>query len=214
MPRADVPSLALHRLSTYLRCLRLLEAEGTLRISSQQLARRFHLSAPKIRKDLARFGDFGIRGVGYDVPELLARIETVLGLTRERLVILVGAGNLGRALIGFPGLRSATFRIAAVFDVDPEKVGQRVGDLTVGDSAEMPSTVARLGAQLAILAVPPEAAQENYDLLVEAGIRGVLNFAPIRLVADPRARVRSVDLVVFLEELSFFAFGSGATNVE
>lgn len=205
MSHSEISSLALHRLSTYLRCLRQLEEADVTRISSGELARRYQLSAPKIRKDLARFGDFGIRGVGYDVIELRRRLESVLGLDGEQRIVLVGAGNLGAALVGFPGLRSNSFRIAAVFDVDPGKIGRPIGDLEVQPKDRLAEVVADLDARLGILAVPAAAAQENYDLLVDAGVRGVLNFAPVRISADPRARVRSVDLVVFLEELSFFA---------
>ena len=200
----DISPLTLNRLSVYLRCLKRLEDLGTAKISSQEMARRFHLSAPQIRKDLAQFGDFGIRGVGYDVQQLRWRLENVLGLQREHLTILVGAGNIGSALAQFPGLRSGTFRIAAIFDNAPEKVGQKVAGLKIRHSRDLIPTVAATGARIGILAVPAEAAQENYNLMVEAGIEAVLNFARTQLDSDPRARVKTVDLLIFLEELAFF----------
>jgi redox-sensing transcriptional repressor len=200
----DVSPLTLNRLSVYLRSLRQLEELGVRFTSSQELARRFHLSAPQIRKDLAQFGEFGIRGVGYEVGHLRERLESLLGVDREHLAILVGAGNIGTALARFPGFNSGSFRIAAIFDNDPHKVGIELLGRRVQDSAELAATVAALKAEIAILAVPAEAAQENYDRLVEAGIQAVLNFAPVQLDVDPRVPVKTVDLLIFLEELAFF----------
>ncbi len=201
---ADVSPLTLNRLSVYLRCLRRLQELGEERISSRELARRFRLSASQIRKDLARFGEFGIRGVGYEVGELRRRLESLLGVGRERRVVIVGAGNIGTALARFPGLDSASFRVVAVFDNDPAKVGRRLRSLAVRHGRELEATVRETGAEIGVLAVPAAAAQENYDRLVAAGIRAVLNFAPVQIETDPRTRVKNVDLLIFLEELAFF----------
>ena len=201
---ADVSPLTLNRLSVYLRCLRRLQELGEERISSRELARRFHLSASQIRKDLARFGEFGIRGVGYEVGELRRRLESLLGVGRERRVVIVGAGNIGTALARFPGLDSASFRVLAVFDNDPAKVGRPLRSLVVRHSRDLQATGRETGAEIGVLAVPAAAAQENYDRLVAAGIRAVLNFAPVQIETDPRARVKNVDLLIFLEELAFF----------
>lgn len=200
----DISPLALNRLSVYLRCLRHLLGEGVTRIASQQLARRFQLSAAQIRKDLAHFGEFGIRGVGYDVAELKERLEGLLGLAREHPAVIVGAGNIGRALARFPGFNSDAFRVYAIFDNDPQKVGQSLNHLVIRPSDELVVTVRAVGAEIGILAVPAPAAQENYDRLVEAGVRAVLNFAPVPIEADPGVRVKSVDLLIFLEELAYF----------
>lgn len=200
----DISPLTLNRISVYLRCLRRLEDLAVDRISSQEMARRFHLSASQIRKDLAQFGEFGIRGVGYEVSHLRERLERLLGIEREHPAIIVGAGNIGTALTRFPGFRSGSFRILAVFDNDPLKVGTELAGLSVRDSRDISSGVAETGAEIAILTVPADAAQENYDALVSAGVKAVLNFAPVQLDLDPKVRVKNVDLLIFLEELAYF----------
>ena len=200
----DISSLALNRLSVYLRCMRRLQEAKVERISSQELARRFHLSAAQIRKDLAYFGEFGIRGVGYDVAMLSQRLEQLLGLEREHPVVVVGAGNIGRALARFPGFNSGSFRIHAIVDNDASKVGQWINGVEVQPSARLPELVSQSQAEIGILAVPAEAAQENYQALVDAGIRSVLNFAPVSLDPHPGVRVKTVDLLIFLEELAYF----------
>ncbi len=200
----DISPLTLNRISVYLRCLRHLQEIGIHRISSQRLARRFHLSASQIRKDLAQFGEFGIRGVGYDVAHLRERLERLLDIGREHPAIIVGAGNIGTALARFPGFRAGSFRVLAVFDNDPAKVGTELAGLVVRDSRELAGSVVETGAEIAILTVPAEAAQENYDALVAAGIKAVLNFAPVQLELDPQVRVKTVDLMIFLEELAYF----------
>ena len=200
----EISPLTLNRISVYLRCLRRLQDLGVARISSQELARRFNLSASQIRKDLAQFGEFGIRGVGYEVVHLRERLECLLGIEREHPAIIVGAGNVGTALARFPGFRSGSFRILGVFDKDPEKVGNEIAGLTVRDSRDLTRGVADTGAEIAILTVPADAAQENYDALVAAGIKAVLNFAPVQLDLDPRVRVKNVDLLILLEELAYF----------
>ena len=204
MTTDEISHLALNRLSVYLRCLRQLQAENVTRISSQQMARRFHLSAAQIRKDLAHFGEFGIRGVGYDVVDLKERLEDLLGLDREHPAVIVGAGNIGRALARFPGFNSDAFRVYAIFDNDPQKIGQPLNHLVIRPSHELASTVGSVGAEIGILAVPASVAQENCDALVEAGVQAILNFAPVPLEADPKVRVKSVDLLIFLEELAYF----------
>jgi redox-sensing transcriptional repressor len=203
-PPQDISPLTLNRLSVYLRALRVLQRDGIQRISSLVLARRFRLSAAQIRKDLAQFGEFGIRGVGYEVDQLRQRLEHVLGLDHEHHAVIVGAGNIGTALARFPGLNSGSFRVVALLDNDPHRIGSQVGELWVRDAAELAEVVEETGAKMAILAVPAEAAQANYDALVAAGIRGVLNFAPVQLDEGPSCRVKHVDLLIFFEELAFF----------
>ncbi len=200
----DISPLTLNRISVYLRCLRRLQELEIHRVSSQELARRFHLSASQIRKDLAQFGEFGIRGVGYDVSHLRERLEQLLGIGREHPAIIVGAGNVGTALARFPGLRSGGFRILGIFDNDPRKVGRKISGLVVRHSRDLASGVTETEAEIAILTVPAEAAQENYDALAMAGIKAVLNFAPVQLDLDPRVRVKNVDLLILLEELAYF----------
>jgi len=199
-----VSPLTLNRLSIYVRCLRLLRERGVERISSHEMAQRFHLSATQIRKDLACFGEFGIRGVGYDVPLLAERLSDLLGLNREHPVIIVGMGNLGSALARYLGFNHGCFRVVAGVDTDPQIIGRRVGGLVVRPARDLRRLVRESGAGIALLTVPPEAAREHYEALVESGVRAVLNFAPVRLPARPRVKLKNVDLRSQLEELAFF----------
>jgi redox-sensing transcriptional repressor len=182
---------------------------GERTISSQELAHRFQLSATQIRKDLAQFGEFGIRGVGYDVEILEARLKGVLGLDREHRLIVIGAGNLGQALVRFLGAKEEGFRVVAVLDKDPGKVGRRVGGVEVQPSAALPELVRRAQPEIGVLAVPPDAAQENYDALVTAGVRAVLNFASINLRTTQEVPTKNVDLRIHLEELAFLVRAHG-----
>lgn len=198
-----VSPLTLNRLSVYLRCLRHLQSLGVERISSQELARRYLLSATQIRKDLAQFGEFGIRGVGYDVGQLAAKLTELFGLDREHPLVIVGMGNLGSALARFLGFNQGPFRVVAGVDSDPAKVGRRVGGLTIRHSGELARVVAETGAVIGVLAVPAEAAQSCYDDLASAGIHAVLSFAPAHIQHRPEVPVKSVDLGIHLEELAF-----------
>jgi redox-sensing transcriptional repressor len=204
----DVSPLTLNRLSLYLRCLRSLEPDGVDRISSLELAQRFHLSAAQIRKDLAQFGEFGIRGVGYEVAALAERLTSLLGLDRSHPLVIVGMGNLGSALANSVGFNSGSFRVAAGLDNDPRKIGRQIGRVRVRDAREIVATVRETHAEIGVLTVPAEAAQVNYDRLVKAGIRAVLNFAPAQLEPAPGIRTKNVDLRIDLEELGYFLAGS------
>jgi len=201
---SEVSPLTLNRLSIYLRSLRQLQDHGVHRISSKQLADQFHLSPTQIRKDLAQFGEFGIRGVGYDVDHLAGRLTELLGLDSCRRLILIGVGNLGRALAHYVGFNSRSFRLVALVDQDPTKIGRRIGELVVQPPARLADLIRETGAEIGILAVPEEAAQANYDALAEAGIRAVLNFAPARLRTDPHVRTKDVDFRINLEELGYY----------
>jgi redox-sensing transcriptional repressor len=200
----EVSPLTLNRLSFYLRCLRHLQELGLKRISSQELAQRYHLSATQIRKDLAQFGEFGIRGVGYDVDALAEHLNALLGLDRQHAMVIVGMGNLGSALAQYLGFNYGAFHVVAGVDNDPKKIGRRVSGFTVRAAADLAEVVRDSGAEIGVLAVPAEAAQENYDALAEAGIKGVLNFAPVRVKRRPGVPLKNVDLRINLEELAFF----------
>ena len=200
----QVSPLTVNRLSVYLRSLRALEARGVRRVSSLQLAREFNLSAALIRKDLAQFGEFGVRGVGYDVAALGEKLALLLRLDRQQRIVLVGMGSLGTALARFPAFNSGSFRVVAGFDTDPSKIGRRIGSVPVHGPARLPAVVRATEATMAILAVPAEEAAGAYAALASAGIRSVLNFAPVSLAPLPGCRIKSVDLRIPLEELSFF----------
>ncbi len=199
----EVSPLIVNRLSVYLGCLRRLQAQGLRRISSKELASRFRLSATQIRKDLAIFGDFGIRGVGYDVDQLTARLTNVLGLDSPRTIVVVGVGNLGSALARYLGFNTGSFHVVAGVDNSPSVIGRKVGSFLVRPTRDLPEVVAETQAEIGLLTVPAEAAQENYDALVKAGVRGVLNFTPARIKPVPEVPVKDVDLRIHLEELAF-----------
>lgn len=203
----EVSPLTLNRLSFYLRCLRQLQESGVQRMSSQELAQRFNLSATQIRKDLAQFGEFGIRGVGYDVDALAAHLNALLGLDRQHNLLIVGMGNLGSALAQYLGFNHGAFRVVAGVDNDPQKIGRPIAGFQVRSTANLAEILKETGAEIGVLAVPAEAAQENYDRLADAGIRGVLNFAPVRVKPRPGVPLKNVDLRINLEELAFFLRG-------
>jgi redox-sensing transcriptional repressor len=202
--REVVSLLTVNRLSVYLRSLRHLETRGVRNVSSQRLAAEFHLSASQIRKDLAQFGEFGVRGVGYDVAGLAAKLSHLLGLDRSRRVVIVGMGNLGTALARFPSFNRGSFQVVAGFDADPAKVGRRIGGVPTHAMAQLPRVVAETGASMAILAVPADAAPAAHAEIAAAGISGVLNFAPVSLPSTAACRVKNLDLRIHLEELAFF----------
>lgn len=202
------------RLSLYLRSLNVLDAAGVKTVSSKALAERFHLNAAQIRKDLAYFGEFGIRGVGYYVKELKRQLRVILGLDRTVRVAVLGAGNLGMALADYPGFRQEGFAIVAMFDADRTKVGRRSrGGVRIHDIAEFREMVQQEHIDIAVIAVPAEAAQQVVDTAVAAGIRAVLNFSPGTLQVPSSVKLKNVDLTVSMESLSFFlARGADGTN--
>jgi redox-sensing transcriptional repressor len=207
----SVSELTTNRLSVYLRCLSALEDAGVRTISSQSLAEQFHLNAAQIRKDLAYFGEFGVRGVGYYVRDLKRHLRQILGLDRKLRVAIMGAGNLGLALADYPGFRQEGFEIAALFDTLKEKVGQQSrGGVPIYDIHDLKKVSKREGIRIAVIAVPAPSAQHVLGLVVAAGIKAVLNFSPGALQVPPDVKLKSVDLTVSLESLSFFlAQGDG-----
>ena len=200
----EISPLTLNRLSFYLRCLRQLQELGLERISSQELARRYHLSATQIRKDLAQFGEFGIRGVGYQIDQLADHLDALLGLDRDHPMVIVGLGNLGSALARYLGFNHGAFHVVAGVDNDPRKIGTAVAGFTVRPAADLAAVVRDSGALIGVLTVPSEVAQHYYDALADAGIRGVLNFATFRVKPRPGVPLKNVDLRINLEELAFF----------
>ena len=196
--------MTIRRLSIYTRCLLQLEEDGVKTVSSQELAERFNLNSAQVRKDLAYFGEFGVRGIGYYVAGLKAELQRILGLDREWAVVLVGFGNLGSALFHYKGFARQGFKVVAIVDENPTKIGREVERVPVIASRDMAREVKARGIQIAILAVPVEAAQAVADELVAAGIRAVLNFAPTRLRVPRDVRLNNVDLSIELETLSFY----------
>jgi len=207
----QVSELTTNRLSVYLRCLSVLEDAGVRTISSQSLAEQFHLNAAQIRKDLAYFGEFGVRGVGYYVRDLKRHLRQILGLDQKLRVAIMGAGNLGLALADYPGFRQEGFEISALFDTLKEKVGQQSrGGVPIHDIHDLKKVAKREGIRIAVIAVPAPSAQHVLGLVVAAGIKAILNFSPGTLQVPPDVKLKSVDLTVSLESLSFFlAQGDG-----
>ena len=204
-PPDAVSELTTNRLSVYLRCLNALDAAGVRTVSSQALAEQFHLNAAQIRKDLAYFGEFGVRGVGYYVKELRRHLRQILGLDRNVAIAIMGAGNLGLALADYPGFREEGFEIAALFDTMREKIGQRSrGGVPIHDIRDFRRVTRRARIRIAVIAVPADAAQAVVTIAVTAGIKAILNFSPGTLKVPPDVKLKSVDLTVSLESLSFF----------
>lgn len=206
-----ISELTTNRLSVYLRCLNELDAAGVETVSSKALAEQFHLNAAQIRKDLAHFGEFGVRGVGYRVRELRRHLRQILGLDRTRRVGVVGAGNLGLALADYPGFRQEGFVITALFDADPAKIGGTSrGGVPIYDVSDLPRVVRHEEITIAVIAVPAAAAQAVLDTVVASGVKAVLNFSPSPLRVPPGVKLKHVDLTVSLETLSFYlARGNG-----
>ena len=191
------------RLSIYLRFLEEFEAKGLATISSDELARRGGTTSAQVRKDLSFFGSFGKRGLGYSVPELATAIRDILGLQREWRVIIVGAGKIGAALAQYRGFRQRGFQIIAAYDTNPDKIGRALDGVTVRDMARLEADILEDKPDIAVIAVPSEGAQETLDRLVRAGITAVLSFAAAQLHAPPEVTVKTVNMAMELEGLTF-----------
>lgn len=204
MKAEKISELTTNRLSIYLRCLNELASEGRKTVSSDKLATRFHLNSAQIRKDLACFGEFGVRGVGYYVEDLRDQLTRILGLDHHHRVAIIGAGRLGAALADYYGFTQTNFEVAALFDADPEKIGHEIGDVKVFSVSDFRKVAEREGIDVAVIAVPAEYAQGVLEMIVEAGIKAVMNFAPTPLLADDDIKLKTVDLTISLESLSYF----------
>ncbi|GAC1474027.1 MAG: redox-sensing transcriptional repressor Rex [Isosphaeraceae bacterium] len=197
------PKAVVGRVSLYLRQLETFQRQGYSTVSSSQLGAALAINNAQVRKDLAFFGQFGYPGIGYRIEELIAALRHILGIDRDWPLALVGLGNLGRALLKYRGFRTRGFHIVALFDNDPNKIGQTHDGLTVEPIEGLRRIVPSLGISLAVLSVPAEAAQRVADLLVSSGIHGILNFAPLPLNVPPSVNVVAVDLSVQLEHLAY-----------
>jgi redox-sensing transcriptional repressor len=209
-----ISELTTNRLSVYLRCLNALDAAGVRTISSQALAEQFHLNAAQIRKDLANFGEFGVRGIGYYVKELRRHLRQILGLDRSVRVAIMGAGNLGLALADYAGFREDGFEVVALFDILKDKIGKRSrGGVLISDTRELRKIVRRENIGIMVIAVPAAVAQAVVEAVVAAGVKAILNFSPGSVKVPRGIKLKSLDLTVSLESLSFFlAQGEGAVD--
>ena len=201
--RAGVPEATVVRLPVYLRALHALAEAGRTTVSSEELAELAGVGSAKLRKDLSHLGSYGTRGVGYEVQELVFQISRTLGLGQRWAVVLVGVGNLGHALAGYGGFDDRGFCVVGLFDTDPQRVGERIGDQVVRHLDELDEVVRTAGASIGVITTPAAAAQDVCDRLVAAGITSVLNFAPALLQVPAGVDVRKVDLSNELQILSF-----------
>ena len=200
-----IPEATVARLPVYLRALYALGERGVTTVASDELAAAAGVNSAKLRKDLSHLGSYGIRGVGYDVDYLVYQVSRALGLTQNWPVVIVGAGNLGRALANYGGFASRGFRISALLDTDPALVGRTIGNLVVRPADELEAVVTRHKVAIGAIATPAQAAQEVCDRLVAAGVTSILNFAPLVLTVPDGVDVRKVDLSIELQILAFHA---------
>lgn len=200
----QIPRPTIERLPLYLRCLIRLASSGVEVVSSEELGKLLAITAVQIRKDLAYFGEFGRRGVGYDVSSLLGQVSQILGVNRARKLVLVGVGHLGQALANYDGFREHGFNISAVFDADPSKIGLTIAGQRVLPVHRIAEMLPQMGVEMAILAVPAHAAQKVADALVLAGIKAIWNFAPVRLIVPENIEVRQENMIVGLLALSYY----------
>jgi len=204
-----IPEATVTRLPLYYRALLECADRGTETVSSERLAELAGMNAAKVRKDLSYLGSYGTRGVGYEVEFLLGRISGELGLTQDWPVVIVGVGNLGQALANYHGFGARGFRVEALVDADPAKVGEQVGELAVESLDDLAEVVAERGIRIAIIATPAPAAQEVAGLLVAAGVASILNFAPTVVSVPDGVSLRKVDLATELQILSFYQAEQG-----
>jgi redox-sensing transcriptional repressor len=191
-------------MSVYLRCLNELASKGEKTVSSDGLAKQFHLNSAQIRKDLAYFGEFGVRGVGYYVDDLREHLTKILGLDTKHCVAIIGAGRLGTALADYYGLTQTNFSVAAMFDADRKKIGKKVGAVEIFDIKDFARVAKKDKIDVAVIAVPAPFAQGVLDAVVKAGIKAVMNFAPTPLKVSGDVKMKTVDLTISLESLSYF----------
>lgn len=215
-PAADekVPIPTLERLTTYLRCLIDMGAAGVDTLSSAQIEQQTGISAAQFRKDLSYFGGFGKPGVGYNVAELESHIAHILQIHKLQPIVLIGAGNLGSALVAYPGLQEHRFHIVAVFDTDAHKIGKRLRGMDILNFQRLGEVNAAVKAQMAILAVPAHAAQNAADQAISHGIRAILNFAPVLLKVPVGVVVRNVSFVQELAVLSYHLSEAASANTQ
>jgi len=199
----SIPEATVGRLPRYLQALAGMAADGIVVASSDELALAAGVTSAKVRKDLSHLGSYGTRGVGYDVAYLIHQIRRELGLTQDWGIAIAGIGNLGHALANYKGFGDRGFRVEALVDVDPAKIGERVGELEVAHIDGLPALVRERGIAIGVIATPATAVQDVGDCMVAAGIRSILNFAPAPLSAPPAVSVRSVDLAVELQILTY-----------
>ncbi len=201
---STIPDIVIGRLPLYLRALKRLQQEGKTVTSSHELGKRLEISSAQIRKDLSHFGGFGKQGTGYQIEFLVDRLQEVLHVNKEWMVVVVGAGNLGIAISHYRGFQDRGFRIAHLFDISPQKIGEQIGEFVVQPVRSMREIIRREGIKIAMLAVPAEDAQGVADQLVEAGVQGILNYAPININVPANVQIQYIDPVTHLQHMTYY----------
>jgi len=204
MPSVEVPDIVISRLPIYLRALTLLNESGQEFTSSLELGKKLGIGSAQIRKDLSHFGEFGKQGTGYEIRYLRRQISKILNVDRDWPIALVGFGDLGQAIAHYGGFATKGFYIEAIFDNDPDKVGQAVNGAAIQDMARLAEVIAQQEIKMAIIAVPAVTAQEVADQLIEAGVQAILSYAPITLSVPDTVRVQYIDPVVHLQRMTFY----------
>jgi redox-sensing transcriptional repressor len=199
-----IPDIIIGRLPIYLRALQQLADRGIQNTSSQELGEIIGISAAQIRKDISQFGEFGKQGTGYSIPFLIERLQDILKINRVWDVAIVGMGDMGHALARYNGFANRGFQVILLFDNDPNKIGQQVGDLEILGTDVMVETVKQLKIKIAMLTVPATAAQEIADQLVKTGVKSILNYAPISLSVPNDVRVQYIDPVTHLQRMTYY----------
>lgn len=200
----EIPDIVIGRLPLYLRALNRLKQQGYDVTSSHELGRRLDISSAQIRKDLSHFGGFGKQGTGYQIEFLIEKLQEVLKLNQEWDVVVVGAGNLGNAIAHYQGFSHRGFRIAWLFDADPDKIGTQVGNFTIQPIDQLEQIVMDNHIQIAMLAVPAEHAQSVADILIEAGVKAILNYAPINITVPEHVHVQYIDPVIHIQHMTYY----------
>ena len=204
MNKTEIPDIVVGRLPLYLRALQRMIQEGRQVTSSQELGELLGISAAQIRKDLSQFGEFGKQGTGYNIEYLIDQLKKILKLNRVWDMAVIGAGDVGHALARYQGFRDRGFQVTLIFDSDPEKIGKKLGEFVILDVADLVKEIKVAGVKVAMVATPASFAQEVTDKLVEAGIKAILNYAPIRISAPPDVRVQYIDPATHLQRMSYY----------
>ncbi len=204
MNAEKIPDVIIARLPLYLRALQHMSENGLKSTSSQELGEKLGISAAQIRKDISQFGEFGKQGTGYAIPYLLDKLREILKVDRLWDVIIVGSGDMGHALARYQGFADRGFTVVMIFDNDKDKVGEKIGDLTVEDAADLVEKVKTAGIKIAMLTIPASVAQDITDKLVEAGVKAILNYAPISLSVPNDVKVQYIDPATHLQRMTYY----------
>lgn len=204
MVEKNIPDIVVGRLPLYLRTLQRMQNEGRLVTSSQELGERLGISAAQIRKDLSQFGEFGKQGTGYNIDFLVNQLRSILKVDRVWDIVVVGAGDIGSAVARYQGFHNRGYRVVMLFDNDPSKIGQQIGEFTVMDTSQIGAAISSAGVKVAMITVPAPSAQAVSDELVKAGVRAILNYAPINLVVPEGVYVQHTDPVTHLQRMTYY----------